>query len=73
MGAWGVWLGDTDWGVCISRDIHGLQLVNTIKYIKCKEKYIKITLTLENNYKLCAYFYKTIIKHVIEKLIRNGL
>ena len=29
MGARGVWFGGTDWGVCISRDIHGLQLVNT--------------------------------------------
>ena len=29
MGARGVWFGRTDWGVCISRDIHGLQLVNT--------------------------------------------
>ena len=27
MFTWGVWLGGTDWGVCTSRDIHGLQLV----------------------------------------------
>ena len=27
VGAWGVWLGGSDWGVCISRDIHGFQLV----------------------------------------------
>ena len=29
-GCMGVWLGCTDWGVCTSRDIHGLQLCELI-------------------------------------------